>query len=376
MHEIDLRRIDLNLLVVFDVLMRERSVTRAAASLARTQSAVSHALARLREQLGDPLLVKVGGRMTPSPRAEQLADEVRGMLAGIRRMLAAPAPFDPATSTRIFRVAFPDVTMSWFARLATAVYRAGPGVRLEWVVRDDRTPLAVAEGRVDLALFPAAMDLPEGVQAEAAGAFRWATFARTGHPATARWGRAAWRRHGHVVVRVSDGLHSPIESAGPGARDRYIAAWVPHFSAVAPLLATTDLLAKTCDFFSIGTNDLIQYLLAIDRGNDRVAHLYEPAHPAVVRTLKHIVDEAHRAGVPVSVCGEMAGDPIYVPLLLGLGVDALSMTPPSLPAVKYLVRGMTMADARALAVEVLALGSAQEIHAKCAAFAHARISQT
>lgn len=139
---------------------------------------------------------------------------------------------------------------------------------------------------------------------------------------------------------------------------------------------TTDLLAKTCDFFSIGTNDLIQYLLAIDRGNDRVAHLYEPAHPAVVRTLKHIVDEAHRAGVPVSVCGELAGDPIYVPLLLGLGVDALSMTPPSLPAVKYLVRGMTMADARALAVEVLALGSAQEIHAKCAAFAHARISQT
>jgi len=243
MHEIDLRRIDLNLLVVFDVLMRERSVTRAAASLARTQSAVSHALARLREQLGDPLLVKVGGRMTPSPRAEQLADEVRGMLAGIRRMLAAPAPFDPATSTRIFRVAFPDVTMSWFARLAAAVHRAGPGVRLEWVVRDDRTPLAVAEGRVDLALFPAATDLPEGVQAEAAGAFRWATFARTGHPATARWGRAAWRRHGHVVVRVSDGLHSPIESAGPGARDRYIAAWVPHFSAVAPLLATTDLLA-------------------------------------------------------------------------------------------------------------------------------------
>ena len=96
----------------------------------------------------------------------------------------------------------------------------------------------------------------------------------------------------------------------------------------------------------------------------------------MVRTLKHIVDEAHRAGVPVSVCGELAGDPIYVPLLLGLGVDALSMTPPSLPAVKYLVRGMTMADARTLAVEVLALGSAQEIHAKCSAFAHVRISQT
>jgi phosphotransferase system enzyme I (PtsI) len=135
---------------------------------------------------------------------------------------------------------------------------------------------------------------------------------------------------------------------------------------------TADLLAKTCDFFSIGTNDLIQYLLAIDRGNNRIAHLYEPAHPAVVRTLKHVVDEAHRAGVPVSVCGEMAGDTAYVPLLLGLGVDALSMTPPLLPAVKYLVRAMTMADARTLAAEVLQLGSAQEIQAKCAAFAFAR----
>ena len=137
--------------------------------------------------------------------------------------------------------------------------------------------------------------------------------------------------------------------------------------------ATTDLLARTCDFFSIGTNDLIQYLLAIDRGNDRIAHLYEPTHPAVLRTLKHIVDEAHRAKVPVSVCGEMAGDPILVPLLLGLGVDALSMTPPLLPAVKYLVRAMTMADARDLAAEALMLSSAQEIHAKCEAFCRSRI---
>lgn len=137
--------------------------------------------------------------------------------------------------------------------------------------------------------------------------------------------------------------------------------------------ATTDLLAKTCDFFSIGTNDLIQYLLAIDRGNDRIAHLYEPTHPAVLRTLKHVLDEAHRAKVPVSVCGEMAGDPIFVPLLLGLGVDALSMTPPLLPAVKYIIRAMTMADARDLAAEALMLSSAQEIHAKCEAFCSSRI---
>ena len=132
--------------------------------------------------------------------------------------------------------------------------------------------------------------------------------------------------------------------------------------------ATIDLLEKQCDFFSVGTNDLIQYMLAIDRGNDRIAHLYEPAHPAVVRTLKLIADGAHALGVPVSVCGEMAGDPIYAPLLLGLGFDSLSMAPPGIPAVKFLVRAMKMSAARTLATEVLGLTSAREIYAKCKEF--------
>lgn len=137
---------------------------------------------------------------------------------------------------------------------------------------------------------------------------------------------------------------------------------------------TTDLLAKECAFLSIGTNDLIQYLIAIDRVNDRIAHLYEPTHPAVIRTLRHVVDEAHRRKVPVSVCGEMAGDPVYAPLLLGLGVDSLSMSPAWLPSVKYLIRAMTMADAKALAAEALTMSSAKEIYAKCDAFYRARVS--
>jgi phosphotransferase system enzyme I (PtsI) len=138
--------------------------------------------------------------------------------------------------------------------------------------------------------------------------------------------------------------------------------------------ATTDLLAKECSFFSIGTNDLIQYLLAIDRVNDRIAHLYEPTHPAVIRTLKHIVDAAHKANVPVGVCGEMAGDPIFAPLLLGLGVDSLSMSPTWIPSVKYIVRAMTMADARALAAEALSMSSPREIYAKCDAFYRSRVA--
>jgi phosphotransferase system enzyme I (PtsI) len=117
--------------------------------------------------------------------------------------------------------------------------------------------------------------------------------------------------------------------------------------------AIVDLLAAEADFFSIGTNDLIQYLMAVDRLNDRVAHLYEPAHPAVLRTLKMIIDEANRLGKPVSVCGEIAGDPIYASLLLGMGATSLSLTSSLLPEVKYFIRNVKIEDARALVEEVL-----------------------
>ncbi len=137
---------------------------------------------------------------------------------------------------------------------------------------------------------------------------------------------------------------------------------------------TADLLAQECDFFSVGTNDLIQYLLAIDRVNDRIAHLYEPTHPSVLRTLRHIVVEAHRAGIKVSVCGEMAGDPIYTALLFGLGIDELSMTPPLLPAVKFILRSMKLTDAKKLAQTALAMDSASAIHALCADFAAERLT--
>ncbi|MBT4758629.1 MAG: phosphoenolpyruvate--protein phosphotransferase [Opitutae bacterium] len=117
--------------------------------------------------------------------------------------------------------------------------------------------------------------------------------------------------------------------------------------------AIVDLLAAEADFFSIGTNDLIQYLMAVDRLNDRVAHLYEPAHPAVLRTLKVIIDEANRLGKPVSVCGEIAGDPIYASLLLGMGATSLSLTSSMLPELKYFIRNVKIQDARALVEEVL-----------------------
>jgi phosphotransferase system enzyme I (PtsI) len=117
-----------------------------------------------------------------------------------------------------------------------------------------------------------------------------------------------------------------------------------------------DLIAKEVDFLSIGTNDLIQYLMAVDRLNDRVAHLYEPAHPAVLRTVKAIIDGGRAAGIPVSVCGEIAGEPVFAALLLGMGASSLSMTANLLPEVKYFIHHVDQAEACALVAEVLALG--------------------
>ena len=135
----------------------------------------------------------------------------------------------------------------------------------------------------------------------------------------------------------------------------------------------SDLLAEKCDFFSIGTNDLIQYLLAIDRGNNRIAHLYDPSHPAVLRLLRQVVDAGHARKLKVSVCGEMAGDPVYVPLLLGLGVDELSMTPTLLPAVKFIIRAMKMSDAKKLAKEALAQTDPKKTYALVEAFYQERM---
>ena len=126
-----------------------------------------------------------------------------------------------------------------------------------------------------------------------------------------------------------------------------------------------DALARRVQFFSLGTNDLIQYTLAVDRMNEKIAHLYEPTHPAILRLIKHTVDAAHAHQVRVSVCGEMAGDPALVPLLLGLGVDELSAAPSLIAHVKFLIRRMKISEARELAAFALNCESPSEIAARC-----------
>lgn len=131
---------------------------------------------------------------------------------------------------------------------------------------------------------------------------------------------------------------------------------------VPSAVAVADLLAPEVDFFSIGTNDLIQYTIGIDRSNEHVAYLYEPLHPGVLRFIRQTVDAGHRAGIPVAVCGEMAGEPMYVPILLGLKIDSFSMNPQSLPRVKNLVRRSSMKECCRFAGKVLRMRTAKEIN--------------
>jgi len=122
-----------------------------------------------------------------------------------------------------------------------------------------------------------------------------------------------------------------------------------------------DSLAQECDFFSIGTNDLIQYSLAVDRGNERVANLYEAFHPAVLKLIKQTIDSAHRNKIWVGLCGEMAANPFATLLLLGMGIDELSTSPMAIPQIKKIIRSITFQGAKTIADQILDLTRIEEI---------------
>jgi len=124
---------------------------------------------------------------------------------------------------------------------------------------------------------------------------------------------------------------------------------------------TSDLLAKEVDFFSIGTNDLIQYSLAVDRANEKIAYLYRPMHPAVLRLIKNIIDAGHRQNIWVGMCGEMAGESGFSLILLGMGLDEFSMSPVAIPEIKYTIRNVKFSEAQKIAETALSLPTAEEV---------------
>ncbi len=157
-----------------------------------------------------------------------------------------------------------------------------------------------------------------------------------------------------LLEEVRKGL---VKAKVPFDRDIKIGAMIeiPSASVIA------DILAEEVNFFSIGTNDLIQYALAVDRINEHVSYLYEPLHPAVLRMIRGVVQSAHEAGIPVAICGEMAAEPAYVSLLLGLGLDEFSMNPVSIPKVKKMLRMLRFEETRSLVEKLFKFQTASEI---------------
>jgi len=169
------------------------------------------------------------------------------------------------------------------------------------------------------------------------------------------------RRIKEIVERVKEGLR---REGVPFGESVPLGIMVEVPSAVA----LADALALEVDFFSIGTNDLIQYALAIDRVNEYVAHMYDPLHPAVLRMIRQVVEAGHAAGIEVGLCGEMAGDVTCLPLLLGFGVDELSMHPVAIPYVKRMIRQSTIGEVRDLVATVARCSSSLEVRGHLAAF--------
>jgi phosphotransferase system enzyme I (PtsI) len=132
---------------------------------------------------------------------------------------------------------------------------------------------------------------------------------------------------------------------------------------IPSVVVLADLFAREVDFFSIGTNDLTQYTMAAERTNERVAHLGDAAHPAVLRQIQAVIEAAHVEGIWVGLCGELAGDPDAIPLLLGLGLDEFSMSPISIPRAKQIIRKWSAKDARRIVEPALKLDSASALRA-------------
>ena len=141
--------------------------------------------------------------------------------------------------------------------------------------------------------------------------------------------------------------------------DRHIRVGV--MVEVPSAVAVADLLAKHVDFFSIGTNDLIQYALAIDRVNEHVAYMYQPFHPAILRMIRQVVEAGKKAGIDVALCGEMAGDPLCTSILLGLGIDELSLNATGIPIIKKIIRTLSLEESRKNLDEILELETAMRV---------------
>jgi DNA-binding transcriptional LysR family regulator len=244
MNAVDVRGIDLNLLHALDALLAERSVTRAAGRLGLGQPATSHALARLRRLLADPLLIRSGRAMVLTPRAAALRAPLARVLADVSRLVRHETSFDPATTTRVFTAICPDLLATLLPRIVARLRREAPRACLEAIGRGREEATLLADGAADLLLAPALADGP-GLRTRGLGEIHFGVVARAGHPALGR-GRQlharAWSAYPHVLVRSGAGgpslVGQALERAGV---TREVGLVVPTFLAALVAVAETDL---------------------------------------------------------------------------------------------------------------------------------------
>lgn len=253
MNQIDLSAVDLNLLVALDALLRERNVTRAARRCGVGQSAMSHSLRRLRELLDDPVLVREGRGMTPTPRAAALAGPLAAVLADVRRLITHETAFEPARSTRRFRLVCHDLVGAALPPLLGVLGREAPGVDLAVRPPMGSVADAVRGGGDDLGLGPPPRD-GAGLMQRTVGRVEWAVSMRAGHPAADDWGLEAWLRWPHVVVGTGSGGGGFVDDA---LRARGLSRRV---GLVAPGFLVAPLVVARTDFFFAAPGPLLDAL--------------------------------------------------------------------------------------------------------------------
>lgn len=238
-----LSKIDLNLLVVLDVLLREKSVAKTADRLNLTSSAVSHALKRLRNLFGNELLVRDGRRMVPTVRGQSLAATLPSLLTRVESILKDPDPFDPVNSNRIFRLAAPDFIACLIPRLLKAVGEAAPGVSVELDAYSPAAAVDMGQGRFDALIAPN-FKQKDDLRGTPIGVWYWAVYGRKNHPAFSDWSLETWGGYPHLQVSGSRSSgRNPVDSAAlERGVTRRMGAVVTQFSMAAPILSQTDML--------------------------------------------------------------------------------------------------------------------------------------
>ncbi|SIS92655.1 DNA-binding transcriptional regulator, LysR family [Roseivivax lentus] len=253
MSQIQLHKIDLNLLSTFEALIEEGSVAAAADRLHLTASAVSHALGRMRTQFDDPLFVRVGGKMQPTPRALLLADEIAPILRNLRRALEPAETFDPATTNRVFRIALHS-SPAFMAQATAEISRLAPGAMLDWVRIKPTNQNDLIDGLIDLLHVGGPAHLADGIQAVDLPPVTFFSFVRRGHPAVETWSADTAAKYRYLQVAVEDTGGTPIEKEHRLLdRPRTLGGKVHDFPLTGPVLLESDLITTQPSFAMMET---------------------------------------------------------------------------------------------------------------------------